>query len=167
MGQWKAPCSTYGGTVSDFNPFGGRYITHVTTFTLDYTPAQFLLHHMSLAKKDYYKSLAMYMVNAARLCIPKHWHSICTPTIREWLARVSKINKGHGGIDPYFTRKNAYIFNHLGMLDPFHNNRPVLSVCSLELIGGQRNWPWGTLGRMVGGWRADPHTDVQYSLPLP
>lgn len=66
-------------------------ITHITTFTLDFTPAQFLLHHTSLSKREYHKSLAMHMVNAARLCIPKHWRSTCTPMIRECFARLTKI----------------------------------------------------------------------------
>lgn len=65
--------------------------THITTFTLDYTLAQFLLHHTSLSKRINYKSLAMHLVNAARLCVPKHWRSTCAPTIREWFARISKI----------------------------------------------------------------------------
>lgn len=66
-------------------------ISHVTTFSLDYTPAQFLLHHTSLSRKTYYKSLAMHMVNAARLCIPKHWRSTSIPTITEWFSRISMI----------------------------------------------------------------------------
>lgn len=50
-------------------------IVQVTTITLEYTPAQFLLHHTTLSKKDYFKSLAMHVVNAARPCIPIHWRS--------------------------------------------------------------------------------------------
>lgn len=66
-------------------------ITQVTTFKLDYTPAQYLLHHTSLSKKVYHKSLAMHMVNAARLCIPRLWRSTNTPMIGEWFARITKI----------------------------------------------------------------------------
>lgn len=40
-------------------------VAHVTTYTLVYTPAQFLLHHTTLSRRDYYKSLAMHMVNVA------------------------------------------------------------------------------------------------------
>ena len=68
-------------------------ISHVTTYTLDYTPSQYLLHHTSLSKKDYFKSLAMHMVNAARLCIPRHWRSTTAPTVREWLTQVSSIKE--------------------------------------------------------------------------
>lgn len=68
-------------------------ISHITTYTLDYTPSQFLLHLTSLPKKDYFKSLAMHMVNAARLCIPRHWRSTNIPTVREWFARISSIKE--------------------------------------------------------------------------
>lgn len=47
--------------------------TRVITYTLDYSPAQYLLHHTTLPKKHYYKSLAMHMIIVARLCIPVHW----------------------------------------------------------------------------------------------
>lgn len=66
-------------------------ISHITTYILDCSPAQFLLHHTSLSKKSYFKSLAMHMVNAAKLCIPIHWRSKNAPTIREWLSRISNI----------------------------------------------------------------------------
>lgn len=68
-------------------------ISQVTTYTLDYAPAQYLLHHTTLSKSAYYKSLAMHMVNAARLCVPTHWRSITPPTIREWFAKLSKIEE--------------------------------------------------------------------------
>lgn len=67
-----------------------KLITQITTFTLDYTPAQYLLHHTSLSKRNYFKSLAMHLVNAARLCIPKHWQSTSVPSIGEWCTRISK-----------------------------------------------------------------------------
>lgn len=64
-------------------------IAHVTTFTLNYTPAQYLLHHMTLSKKEeYYKSLAMHMVNA-----PRHWRLFRPPTIREWFTILSEIEE--------------------------------------------------------------------------
>ena len=66
---------------------------YVTTYTLDYSPAQYLLHHTHLTRPEYFKSLAMHMVNAARLCIPVHWRSTHTPTIGEWFSRISKIEE--------------------------------------------------------------------------
>lgn len=42
-------------------------ICKVTSYSLNYTPAQFLLHHTSLSQHVYNKSLAMCMVNAAKL----------------------------------------------------------------------------------------------------
>lgn len=68
-------------------------IEQVTTYTLNYSPAQYLLHHTTLYKHDYHNSLAMHMVNAMRLCIPIHWRSTDIPTIREWLVRISKIEE--------------------------------------------------------------------------
>lgn len=68
-------------------------ISRVTTYTLDYNPAQYLLHYSTLPKHTYQKWLAMHMVNAARLCIPTHWRSTDTPTIREWLSRIAKIEE--------------------------------------------------------------------------
>lgn len=68
-------------------------IEHVTTYTLNYNPAQYLLHHTTLPKQDYHKSLAMHMVNAAGLCVPIQWRSTEIPSIREWLLRISKIEE--------------------------------------------------------------------------
>lgn len=68
-------------------------ITQITTYTQDYNPAQFLLHHTTLPKKVYFKSLAMHMVNVARLCVPVHWRSTDIPSIREWLTRFTKIEE--------------------------------------------------------------------------
>lgn len=68
-------------------------ITRVPSYTLDYNPTQYLLYHTTLPKQSYHKSLAMHMVNAARLCIPVHWRSTDTPTIREWLTRIAKIEE--------------------------------------------------------------------------
>lgn len=85
-------------------------ISHVTTYTLDYTPAQFLLHHTSLSKKKYYKSLAMHMVNAARLCVPIHWRSTHTPTIGEWFRRISKIKEMEELIHIVQERTHKFLF---------------------------------------------------------
>lgn len=68
-------------------------ISQVTTYTLNYNPAQYLLYHTALPKQAYYKSLAMHMVNAPRLCIPIHWQSTDSPSIRDWLTRVVQIEK--------------------------------------------------------------------------
>lgn len=68
-------------------------ISQVTTYTLNYNPAQYLLHHTTLPKQAYYKSLAMHMVNATRLCIPIHWQSTASLSIQEWLTRVARIEE--------------------------------------------------------------------------
>lgn len=68
-------------------------IAHIIKYTLDYSPAQYLLHHTHLTKTEYFKSLAMHLVNAARLCIQVHWRSTHAPTIGEWFLRISKIEE--------------------------------------------------------------------------
>lgn len=68
-------------------------ITHITTYSLTYSPAQYLLHHTHLTKNEYYRSLAMHLVNASRLCVPTHWQSMSAPTIGEWFRRISKIEE--------------------------------------------------------------------------
>lgn len=68
-----------------------RLITQVTTYKLEFTPAQFLLHLSSLPHATYHKSLMMHMINAAKQCIPVHWNSIHIPTIKEWFARINRV----------------------------------------------------------------------------
>lgn len=68
-----------------------RITSQVTSYNLELTPAQFLLHHSSLPNKIYHNSLAMHMINAAKQCIPLHWNSLKTPSIKEWLSRINKI----------------------------------------------------------------------------
>lgn len=67
-----------------------RIITQVTTYTLDYTPEQFLLHHSTIPTRSYLCSLAMHMVNAAKMCIPCKWRSPDPPTIADWYKRIQK-----------------------------------------------------------------------------
>lgn len=33
----------------------------------------------------------MHMVNAAKQCVPFHWESPQSPSIKEWLAKINKI----------------------------------------------------------------------------
>lgn len=68
-----------------------RITTNITTYPIEYTPAQMLLHHSSISKKDYHRSLALHMLNAAKMCIPPLWKSTKPPTIPDWLKRISKI----------------------------------------------------------------------------
>lgn len=65
--------------------------SQVTTYSLDYTPAQFILHHSSTSAHSYWKSLVVHMISAAKLCIPVHWGSSCAPIVPEWLTRLGNI----------------------------------------------------------------------------
>lgn len=62
-----------------------RITSHVTSYDLELTPAQFLLHHSPLTHKSYHKSLAMHMINAAKQCIPH------IPSIEEWFNRIGEV----------------------------------------------------------------------------
>lgn len=66
-------------------------ITQITTYTPDYTPAQYLLLHTSFPQRVYKKSLTLHLINAANLCIPVHWRSTSPPSIPEWIRRVDKM----------------------------------------------------------------------------
>lgn len=48
-------------------------LTAISSFPLEFTLAQYLLHLSKIPSKRYYKSLAVHMINAARLCLPVHW----------------------------------------------------------------------------------------------
>lgn len=63
----------------------------VSNLDLALSPALCLLHHTTLPHKVYHKSLAMHMINAAKLCIPRHWRSTTPPNIKEWLLTIDKI----------------------------------------------------------------------------
>lgn len=67
-----------------------RLIHQITTYKLDYTPAQYLLRHPSLPKHTYFRSLAMHMVNAAKMCIPNKWRSSEPPSLVDWFQRINK-----------------------------------------------------------------------------
>lgn len=58
---------------------------------LDFTPAQFVLHHASPHRRLYLKFLAMYMVSAAKLYVPVIWGSTQALTIQERFSRPYKI----------------------------------------------------------------------------
>lgn len=58
-------------------------ISQITTYTPDFTPAQFLLHHTSIPQSQYKKSLMLHLINAANQCIPVHWRQSSPPLITE------------------------------------------------------------------------------------
>lgn len=66
-------------------------ITKVSSLPLEYSPAQYLLHLSEIPKKWYYISVAIHMVNAARMCVPMHWRSASPPTMVEWVHRINRI----------------------------------------------------------------------------
>lgn len=68
-----------------------KLIEKITTYVLDYTPAQFLLHLPKPKVTSYFKSLAMMLVNAAKMCVPTLWGTPRAPSISEWYKRINKI----------------------------------------------------------------------------
>lgn len=71
-----------------------RIIAQITTYTPDFTPAQYLLHHTSIPYSAYKKSLPPHLINATKQCIPVHWRRTNPPKIAEWLHRVEKTDGG-------------------------------------------------------------------------
>lgn len=66
-------------------------VTLISTFSLEYTPAQFLLHHFNIPAHQYRKTLVLPLINVARLCIIVHWRSIQMLTIPEWFKWIGRI----------------------------------------------------------------------------
>lgn len=90
-------------------------ITKITSYTLDYTPAQYFLHHSSLPKSVYHKSLALHLVNAARLRISVCWNSISTQTHAEWYHHICQTTEMEELISvARMTPLNWYACGHAG-----------------------------------------------------
>ena len=68
-----------------------RLISRITTFTPDFTAAQYLLHHSSFPYYTYKKSLMLHLINAAKLCIPIRWTQSSPPTISDWFKKIEHI----------------------------------------------------------------------------
>lgn len=68
-------------------------IKKITTCHLEFTPAQFLLHHHESNDAPYHKSLVMMLVNAAKMCIPKLWGTPRVPSMLDWYKRINKITE--------------------------------------------------------------------------
>lgn len=67
-----------------------RITSNITTYQIEFTPAQMLLHH-SIPKRHYQRSLVLHLLNAAKMCIPTLWKSSKPPTTTAWLKRIAKI----------------------------------------------------------------------------
>lgn len=63
----------------------------ISLLPLEFTPVQYHLHHSKISQKKYYKSVAMHMINAARLCIPVQWRSKVPPSIKSWVMQINRI----------------------------------------------------------------------------
>ena len=63
----------------------------VSSLPLEFCPAQYLLHFSKISKGGYFKSVAMHMINAARMCIPVHWRSTSPPSMAEWASRINRV----------------------------------------------------------------------------
>lgn len=67
---------------------------HVTVnkvIAFEFTPSLFLLQHATTGPSLPRKSLAVHIINAARMCIQTHWKSTSSTTIGEWLKRLDKV----------------------------------------------------------------------------
>lgn len=70
-----------------------KTVIEVYILPVEFSPAQYLLHLSPMPIWLYWRSLAMHMINAARMCIPVHCCSKVAPAIKEWLFRVDRIAK--------------------------------------------------------------------------
>lgn len=77
-------------------------ITEITTYNLDFSPSQYLLHHTFRTSKHYLKALAMHTASASRMCVPTHWSNTSVSSLNEWLTRLDRI-LGTGEADLYST----------------------------------------------------------------
>lgn len=68
-------------------------ILEVTSENIEISPAQYLLHHTTIPKKRYLKSLVMLMINAAKHCIPCHWRTAIIPTKKEQFHKLNNMEK--------------------------------------------------------------------------
>lgn len=68
-----------------------RITSHITTYSLEYSPARYLLHHTAIPQSTYKRSLALHLINATKMCISVHWRENDPLTIKDWLQRTKKI----------------------------------------------------------------------------
>lgn len=106
---WSCPL------IQNFWKMVQRTIPSIISENLRFNPAQYLLHHNSIPKKQYLKSLSMFMVNASRHCIPCHWRSNTIPSKKEWFRRINieKNRRTH----KHFTGENNHICINMVQLD--------------------------------------------------
>lgn len=67
------------------------HTTLITTYQIEFAPAQMLLHHSAIPKRDYQHSLSLHLLNAAKTCIPTLWKSSKPPTIADWIRLINKV----------------------------------------------------------------------------
>lgn len=68
-----------------------RLRVQITTFKIEFSPTQLLLHDSTIPKKDYHQSLSLHLLNAMKMFLPVHWKSPNPPTTAEWIRRVNKV----------------------------------------------------------------------------
>lgn len=73
----------------------------------DFTPAQYFFHYAPNPRPKYMKSLAMHMVNSARMCILVLWHSTQPPMVRDWIK--SEWIMWNGEDDAHDTYQKVYM----------------------------------------------------------
>lgn len=107
----KATFSTSGGTVRLSTLSGGNFsskISSITAESLAFSPATFLLHMNPRTLKSYRKLLTMFLINAARLCIPRLWGSTKTLSLLDWYKQVDKLAEMEELVSISHDTPNAY-----------------------------------------------------------
>lgn len=93
--QPKAHFSTLGGLVwtDPFLDQGALHYDPSDKVATDFVPSQYLLHHSALSVQTYKKYLLSHMINAARVCVLVHWIDRLTPSVKEWLIRLNRLEE--------------------------------------------------------------------------
>lgn len=116
-----------------------RLITQITTYSPDFTPAQYLLLHTSLPQHTYKKSLVLHLINAANLCIPVHWRNTSPPpTILEWIQRVDRIAEMENLIHQSSDTPSKYVNIWAGW-SHFKSSQAPNTATGFPLTGSEEN----------------------------
>lgn len=103
-----------------------------SSLALDFTPMQYLLHHTSLSKHQYLKSLSMHMVNPGRLSILVHWRLPQPPTIGECLSRFDKLANMQKLIQTVYLRTESHSFTRCGLAGFIHDRTTTKYSTSVQ-----------------------------------
>lgn len=72
-------------------PYWRKIHEVISSLPLEFLPGQYLLHLSKIPSKKYFKSIAMHLINVARLCMPVYWRSAWLSSLKEWALHFDRI----------------------------------------------------------------------------